>query len=360
MSQVPEPAHVSSLATAVASESRQAVRESIAVWSQRALTRLRELGICVACAFEEDRDVARAVFVHGEGHGEVPARLFVASSPEGLDVALEIPASGLAAVRERLRETACVLELDSALRALPEQFVLRTAGDSTSLQVSMLTRERLLGIVGRLDLEERSVWIGWTVERDVALAHADALDDQIEDALVALALTGMRLAWTPDGAVARERALGPSGAERVRAREGTAAAANKFRIRRKRQHVERESETEGESEGESGAEREPTGHGGVRAGETWNSARLAGKRAPHRQGAASRLTISPGARVRVLEGPFAGRIGVVQELDAKGGARVMFGLLAVRVATRDLVAWTSTGARPKLSSSHRRPSPVRS
>ena len=44
--------------------------------------------------------------------------------------------------------------------------------------------------------------------------------------------------------------------------------------------------------------------------------------------------IEKGAKVRVLEGPFAGKEGLVQELDGNGGARVMLGLLAVRIDER--------------------------
>jgi transcription antitermination factor NusG len=62
----------------------------------------------------------------------------------------------------------------------------------------------------------------------------------------------------------------------------------------------------------------------------------------------------------VLEGPFAGKVGVVQELDAKGVARVMLGLLAVRLPVKDLVSLIEGRARPLLSSSHRKPVPVRS
>jgi hypothetical protein len=64
--------------------------------------------------------------------------------------------------------------------------------------------------------------------------------------------------------------------------------------------------------------------------------------------------------VRVLEGPFAGRVGVVDEVDAKGGARVMLGLLAVRLAVKNLIALGEGRNRPLLSSSHRKPLPVRS
>ena len=64
--------------------------------------------------------------------------------------------------------------------------------------------------------------------------------------------------------------------------------------------------------------------------------------------------IEKGTSVRVLSGPFANKIGVVQEIDGNGRARVRLGLLAASVEIRDLVANTE-GTRPRLSSSHRRP-----
>lgn len=62
-----------------------------------------------------------------------------------------------------------------------------------------------------------------------------------------------------------------------------------------------------------------------------------------------------GARVRPVEGPFAGREGLIQELDGRGGARVLFGLLAVHVDLKDLRP--SVPARLRLGSSHRRLKP---
>jgi len=67
-----------------------------------------------------------------------------------------------------------------------------------------------------------------------------------------------------------------------------------------------------------------------------------------------------GARVSVLKGPFAGKVGVVQELDGKGGARVMLGLLPVRLDLKNLVSAAEGRGRPRLSSSHRKPLPARS
>ena len=61
-----------------------------------------------------------------------------------------------------------------------------------------------------------------------------------------------------------------------------------------------------------------------------------------------------GAKVRVLGGPFAGRLGVISELDGKGGARVTLGLLSARVLLENL-GLASDYARPSLKSSHRSP-----
>jgi len=84
------------------------------------------------------------------------------------------------------------------------------------------------------------------------------------------------------------------------------------------------------------------------------------RRRAKRRGRRARAAIEKGARVRVLEGPFSGKVGIVLELDGKGGARVMLGLLAVRVDVRDLAHHTHARNRPLLSVSHRKPAPARS
>jgi len=64
-------------------------------------------------------------------------------------------------------------------------------------------------------------------------------------------------------------------------------------------------------------------------------------------------TLEVGTQVRVLGGPFAGRVGVISELDGKGGARVTLGLLSARVLLENLrLARAIT--RPSLKTSHRR------
>jgi len=61
-----------------------------------------------------------------------------------------------------------------------------------------------------------------------------------------------------------------------------------------------------------------------------------------------------GLKVRVLGGPFAGRMGIISELDGKGGALVALGLLSARVLLENLRP-ARDAARPALRSSHRNP-----
>jgi hypothetical protein len=82
------------------------------------------------------------------------------------------------------------------------------------------------------------------------------------------------------------------------------------------------------------------------------------RRTPAARPEAKPRTASPidrGTHVRALAGPFAGQAGVVQELDGKGAARVLFGLLAARVALQDLAVHDAKRGRPRMTSSHRKP-----
>jgi transcription antitermination factor NusG len=89
-----------------------------------------------------------------------------------------------------------------------------------------------------------------------------------------------------------------------------------------------------------------------------NLAPLAHKRAreksPPRAHTEAHSGIELGARVRVTDGPFSGKGGVVQELDAKGGARVKLGLLVVRFELEHLTPQAEARERPVLGTSHRK------
>jgi hypothetical protein len=59
-------------------------------------------------------------------------------------------------------------------------------------------------------------------------------------------------------------------------------------------------------------------------------------------------------KVCVLSGPFAGKVGVLGELDGRGGARVLLGLLSARIEVAHLETVVER-ERPALQSSHRKP-----
>lgn len=70
--------------------------------------------------------------------------------------------------------------------------------------------------------------------------------------------------------------------------------------------------------------------------------------------------IRKGTHVRVLEGPFSGKVGIVHQLDGDGSARVILGLLVVRLDVDNLVERAERRVRPVLSTSHRKRRPARS
>jgi hypothetical protein len=197
-------------------------------------------------------------------------------------------------------------------------------------------------------------WVGWTVPREVALENAAMLDELLEDALVALAPLFLLLGTSVD-ARASDDARGKRPARR--------AGAKKSRARGRSREPE-EAEPDREVELDADAENDATPLAPVRAlreaglkGRAEDTARPRLRRRPLRS---AEVAIDKGAKVRVLKGPFAGKVGVVHELDTKGGARVMLGLLAVRLEVTNLMPCVEDRGRPVLSSSHRKPIPARS
>jgi hypothetical protein len=204
------------------------------------------------------------------------------------------------------------------------------------------------------------MWIGWTLPRELASAHAEGLDDQLEDAVVALGEVLALVSRAPQAPAAHPRhdRREDRGARAEDDRHGTKRRA-RARVRdRDRDHG---ADGEGEPEAEQAASEGDGGHSRLARPSNARPRLSAGfRRKPAGASADPRAAIEKGSRVRVLGGAFAGKVGTVQDLDGKGGARVMLGLLAVRVDAKDLVAVTDAPQRVRLSSSHRRPLPVRS
>jgi KOW motif len=294
--------------------------------------------------------------------------LALSADAQGIAVALEVPAEHTHAVRMRLGEGARLLELTAALEALPEQFAIGVGSAEPSLPAAAnASPDDVRALVDRAERQRQPFSVRWTIAREVALEHAADLDDQLEDAIVALGSVFVLL--TDEGPPAGPRLPDARGREGKHAPADDHRKGEKRRARALQRDEEREHEREREPENDVEPESTREHAGPLRRAPS--SLRTPSHK-PLRPGLRRRPshddrarghdggTIDKGARVRVLDGPFAGKVGVVHELDGKGGARVMLGLLAVRFAVKDLALSVERRTRPLLSSSHRKPVPVRS
>jgi KOW motif len=292
-------------------------------------------------------------------------------------------------------------EFTTALRRLPEQFTVgvgpaQQGGEAAATLDRVSTHavdpDRIMDMLARAAAGQLPLWIGWSVPREVAIEHAAILDEQLEDAIVALAPIYQLVAWSRENDhIALDRRL--EGVEEARARTHAEAEAETERWRAERALATERSR-------EQVRERLAAGHGPAPGGlhrpargprpslGTLFSPRRAAPSAASARGddgaddpsrqehpeatepalpdqplAASPAPISaPGAvekgsRVRVLTGPFADKLGVVSEIDGRGGARVLLGLLSTRLDVVDLEPVVEGRERPALQSSHRRPAP---
>ncbi|MDI1477436.1 hypothetical protein [Polyangium sp. y55x31] len=310
--------------------------------------------------------------------------------------------------------TALAAELTAALRALPEQFAVGVGADRVA--ASAATPEAIEAMLERAAEGQVPLWIGWAVAREVALEHAEILDEQLEDALLALAPIYTLVAWSrQNDHIALDRRLEGIERERARTHAEVSAQTEKWQAEQAaaRERSLAEAKARGEAEGPR-ASSLPFGHGarpghgaprrpsldtlfkpgskaegdrdrdrrGGRPQEAKASQAPAAPRERERERehtpAPSRVTPAPtaptpapaaasstsaappatmekGARVRVLSGPFVDKIGVVGELDGRGGARVLLGLLSTRIEVTDLALVPEGRERPAIQSSHRRP-----
>jgi hypothetical protein len=304
--------------------------------------------------------------------GEGRAQLALLVDAVQVEVALELPVSAsldLKNLRARLKDPERNLELCGALEALPEQFTAGLAAESGAA-ASSLDGTAVLSLLDRSASTGRALRIGWTVPRVVAIVHSSLLDEQLEDAIVALATVYKLIAWAPDNdllagarvaiAARRERARSRADAEREHASwEERSRARRRARARSREDEAERPSvgkvETDGKRKREPVSTSSPPRAPATKPGRPRLSVAARGPASE----VDSRAPVERGARVRVLAGPFAGKVGIVQELDGKGRARVMLGLLATSLKVKDLVASDQRKGRPTLSSSHRKPLPAR-
>lgn len=275
-------------------------------WARAVARRLERLGGPFAVRTSE-----RGIELHAAT--DEGARLELAIDRKHLEVSLDLEGPALAALHAIAHDEARVAGFVRMLGALPEQLLAR--GGGFEQRVSMLDRAGLSHLVDAA-LGQSGLHVGWKLPRGVVLSHAASIDEQLADALTALALLEAAIAGrTPRPSLAAQRLGAPM--------------------------------ARGARLGVSGSTRMRTRAGGPRLQASTQA--VAG-------------VIEGGTKVRVLAGPFEGKTGVVQSLDGKGGARVMFGLLATRVELGDLATERSqrgAGAqdrreRPAITTSHRR------
>jgi sRNA-binding protein len=309
-------------------------------------------------------------------------------------------------------DDALATPLITALHGLPEEFTIGAGGEGAidRRPASAATPEALRGLVAGAAPEQIPLWIGWRVARETALEHAEILDEQLQDALVALAPIYRLVAWSRDNdRVALDRRL--EGVEKERARAHAEAHAETERWRTEQEESRRRSQEQalvradearrsppisstrrpslstlfgGKSGSPPSSQRprfEPPPSSGAPRVEavvaTATATAIAIEERPAIVAVAAAVTTSPvaaaaihatpsrptstamekGAKVRVRSGPFVDKIGVIGELDSRGGARVLLGLLSTRLELHDLELAVETRERPAMQSSHRAPLP---
>lgn len=302
-------------------------------------------------------------------------------------------------------------ELTTALHGLPDEFVIGVGDERVAAHAS--TPSAIETMLERASEGQVPLWIGWSVPRDVALEHAETIGEQLEDALIALAPIYKLVSWSQQNdRIALDRRL--EGIEQQRARTHAEVEAQTEKWRAEQAAARERSLSEARARGEN----EPPRHHGpgpvrsaprrpsldslfkpgsgpagdrerreVRESEPKKApaappskprdqaegtprprpvapvdtsshtapVRTIGQTSGTNAAAPSPATVEKGARVRVLRGAFADKIGVVSELDGRGAARVMLGLLSARIDVSDLDVVPEGRERPSLHSSHRKP-----
>jgi hypothetical protein len=373
-------------------------------WAKGVVTRLAELGVSVDVAASDEEpslrngrrvDSQRVFFWRDAAARLELARLVEKKRPLGdvlgdpaphqrhpflelridaakVEVSVELHPDAWVDVRNLraiLGEPARTLELTSALEALPFQFTIGLSNDTERTPAADATSDRVRELVSRAEGENRTLWIGWTIPRDVAVTHSELLDEQLEDAIVALGPIEKLIAWAPDNDCIDLHRDPPVGKDdRARAHEGPRDRAASAARRERVEHDERERERAIDLTREA-SEEPPRLESIERTSPPARNPpiRTVPRAVPRMMMRRPLVTevdpsapVEKGTRVQVLSGPFRGKVGVVQELDGRGAARVILGLLATRVDVKELIAAAEGKDRPALASSHRKPMGVRS
>jgi hypothetical protein len=321
-----------------------------------------------------------------------------------LHLALEIGAHGVkvgivlfsearadvAAMRRRLASPERMLQFTGTLESLPEDVWLGIGPHGglfsetlppRELEARAATAVHLRSFLDRAERLSMPMCIFWHVPLAVAQVHAPLLGEQMADMLFALGGVYAHMAYALRGEDAS--------AGRTRAAREHPKRAREERVREVPPPDPRKGSTKKKSAGaaETRSAHKATARLSAREEAGWRGTdgrpddresplssleRTLGDRAlAHGIGPRPRLRsrlsvartedavdtsrpVEKGARVEVTSGAFSGRVGVVQELDGRGTARIRLGLLSVWLPLAQVAAVVKERARPLLPSSHRR------
>lgn len=391
---------------------RRALRERIATWAREIVPRFSELGIAMEVVVPDEveqhlssrapRSIAQRVLFMRDSfaRGPVPrtepeddplrehAYLALTIDSVHVEVSLEICPEAEADVknlRARILDPTTLLELTTLLETMPDEFAIGLIGVPLFPRASAANAEDFRALLDDSQRNRRPLWIGWSIKREIALAHANDLDDDLADALVALAHLYRLVAWAADNDLIAATRRGAWRAGRARAEERRERGREERRKRRDRKGVhnrkgtvrvegsrrEREQDArrlvklvereappaslKAERDTDPESRRDSTPIRAVPPRRPILPTSLRARGAPVAAADVDpKAPIEKGTRVRVLAGPFANKVGIVEALDAKGRAKVRLGLLVALLDLKDVAA-SADGSRPLLASSHRRP-----
>ena len=173
---------------------RADLRKRLDAWAKTAIERLYATGAetyaseVLDAGSPADATIHRVVLIaRGTKPERARVRLVVAYDAEHVEVGVEAEPIAVSSLRATLADPERSVELLAALDALPEQFEIGARGAPGACAAwQRASSDEVCKILDRVDGSQRSLWLGWSVPRDLALAHAESLDEQMQDALVAL------------------------------------------------------------------------------------------------------------------------------------------------------------------------------
>ena len=285
---------------------------------------------------------------------------------EAVELRIDLPARAWVDaenLRARLADPGGLLELLSSLESLPEVFELLCfpPGPSAAgaLCAQRATADDLRALSERARAEPSSLRVRWRIPKRIVLSFPADLGDALEDALFALSSVTKLVAWAEDndvlGLVTRWEAR----------RERRLELPDEGGVPSERT-ARRPPREDDEPRPKRSYREPPSRRYGSVAAPPLEPERLPplaplARKIPRRARAPRLFDVDPavpverGTGVKVLAGPFAGRIGAVLELLGSDEAKVSLGLLVARVPIADLVACAPKSGRTRLPSSHRKP-----